>query len=183
MFLFRKPTSILFVYRDSLVFLSSSSLPLNLTYPKEVMEFGIIKNEEEFTSFTREFIVSTKSKNQRIIFLLSKDLVYYKIVEQKDRSHLSEFARGFLEKVPVEEQYSIKTAAETKAGTMLYVADRRLPEKLVSIGKSFGWNVFHIMPELLLGIDSSKKSDVKALIQKVLSAIHTYPQSDFKKVL
>ena len=183
MFLFSKPTSILFLGRDSLAF-SSSSLqhPLKLTYPKDVMEFGVIQNDEGFTSVTKEFLKSIKSR-ERPILLLSDDLVYVKTVDNKDRPHLGKIAKEFLEKVPVEDHSIGKGIAETKSGVMLFIIDKRLPEELIAVCKSSGWNIPHIVPSVLTGIDASKLSDTKEAVETILATLHLHPKCDFKKVM
>ena len=177
---FEKPTSCFFVSRDSLVFLSlKGGSPKRLIYDETVLSFGEIINDKKFEELTNEFLESL-GHGGKVIILLSDEIVYNKKIPESDSSNLLEIGNDFLNKVPVETHKIAKSVLQTQRGTVLFAIDKIFVKRVVSLFIAKNWQILHIIPTIILGIDEEDELLLYGdVVPEALKAVETNPMVDF----
>ena len=189
--MFSKKT-ILLLKRDSLeLYIADGEGPKNrLTFPPEIIRYEEILDETKFESLIASFLQKEIAPNQKVTILLSPDILFQKIIPQKDKNSEDAEIKKFADEIPFDISKTATVKIPTTDGLNLIATNKKLYLPIINAVEKTKCQVETIVPSTLFGITKNlplTKNDIAQIFKNpklanagnfLLSQQDTDPQID-----
>lgn len=179
MFLSKK-VAILFLKNTSLdLFTDKGAEKDTLTLPKDLVKNLNIKDKDEFKQLVLDFFARNSLKNQKVLLILSEDVIVQKTLELLDQDKKKKEEEEFIKEIKVEEEKQIRMVLADDKNTYFLATSEELIDSLNEVLNDVGSQLIMVVPVSLFD-HLSKKNEITSLeAQKILENIKALKFGDF----
>lgn len=161
---------ILFLKRDSLeLYLADSEGPKNrLQFAPEIIKYEEILDESKFESLAISFLQKELAANQKVIILLSPDILFQKTISSPDKAIQESEVKKFTDEIPFDTQKTATVKIPTTVGLNLVATNKKLYSPIVEACEKTKCQVEAVVPSTLFGITKNlplTKNDIAQIFK------------------
>lgn len=156
MFFTQKPTTILFVQRDSLsLYPKNSTEPLRLS--EDMFKYLEIRDEKKCRQQVAEFAKKANLRSKRILILLGKDIVFQKAATIEGDHTVASLTADFEHILPFDHGDQRALGYQQKDRLFLFGSNRSFYQLLAEELERAGGKVMGVTPAVIYGITEPAK--------------------------
>lgn len=175
-----KPVAVLFFKDTSLdLFTDKGAEKDTLTLPKDLVKNLNIKDKDEFKQLVLDFFARNSLKNQKVLLILSEDVIIQKTLELLDQDKKKKEEEEFIKGIKVEEEKQLRMVLADDKNTYFLATSEELIDSLNEALNDVGSQLIMVVPVSLFD-HLSKKNEITTLeAQKILENIKALKFGDF----
>ena len=163
MFFSNKPTQVLYLARQTFDFYGSNNQVKSLQVPTEVFNNLEIQDEGQFDAMVKNFLLATNLKNQRVVIILSDEVIFQKVLRETSGEIEQQEAQRFFNEIPFDPEKVAQKQLRIQNQLFLIAANCQLYESLAKILKEIGWETVSIVPITLFTINNLQNLDFQSV--------------------
>ena len=161
---------VLFLKRDSLeLYLANSDGPKNkLSFPPEIIKYEEIIDEAKFENLISSFLQKELVSNQKVIILLSQDILFQKTISAKDKNLEEAEIKKFTDEIPFDVSKTATVKVPTTAGLNIIATNKKLYLPIATACEKLNSQVEAVIPSTIFGISKDlplTKNDIAQIIK------------------
>lgn len=174
-----KPVAVLFFKNTSLeLFTDKGAEKDTLELAKNSIKNLIIKNPDEFKQLVLDFFARNSLKNQKVLLILSEDVIVQKTLEVLDADKKKK-EEEFIKEVPIEEEKQLRMVLADDKNTYFLATSEDLINPLSEALSNVGSQLLMVVPVSLFDHLSDKNEITTLEAQKILENIKALKFGDF----
>ncbi|OGE63138.1 hypothetical protein A2964_00855 [Candidatus Daviesbacteria bacterium RIFCSPLOWO2_01_FULL_40_27] len=165
MIFFEKYPSAIYIQKNSLSFYINGE-EKHLEFPEDTVSEEDIINPAKYSKLIADFITAENIKSQRVLLVLSEEIIFKKLIPATDLKLLDEKLADFTEMIPLESGKLIKKTVKLNANIYLFAVNKQLFEIVLETLEGLGFKVLAVVPLSLYSADNSLNEDIVRKIYK-----------------
>lgn len=154
MFSFSKSPAVIYIQKSSLDFHINGE-EKHLEFPPDTVSDSDIINFEKYQKLIEDLISAEKIKKQKVILLLSGEIIYQKAVPEIDKKILDERIADFTGIIPIEREKLFRKSIELEGNIQILAINKNLFEKIIEILERLKFEVLAVVPLTAYSPDNS----------------------------
>ena len=161
---------VLFLKRDSLeLYLANSDGPKNkLSFPPEIIKYEEIIDEAKFENLISSFLQKELVSNQKVIILLSQDILFQKTISAKDKNLEEAEIKKFTDEIPFDTSKSAYIKIASGDNIFLVATNKKLYSPIAAACEKLNSQVEAVIHSTIFGISKDlplTKNDIAQIIK------------------
>lgn len=179
---------ILFLKRDSLELYTSAveGLKNRLLFPPEIIKYEEIIDETKLENLITSFLQKEITQNQKVIILLSPDILFQKTISSPDKAIQENEVKKFTDEIPFDIPKTATIKVPTASGLNLIATNKKLYLPAITAVEKLNSEVEAVIPSTIFGITKNQelaKNDIAQIIKnpklvKASDFLLSQPDSD-----
>ena len=166
---FNAAKSLIYLKRSSLEFYRGNAKE-ELKFPPTVLQNIEIQDSETFEKLTITFLTNLKVKKQKIIIVLSEDLLFQKEIVTVDSEELKERSQNFLDSLPFASDKVVIKRVDDGQRKFIFATNKKIFKLLTEILESLDCEVKAIVPITLFKEKYKIDGELTADLAKKISS-------------
>lgn len=175
MIIFGRFPAVIYIKKSSLDFFLDKN-EAHLEFPPDTVKDSDIIDSVKYQKLVEDFLTANKLTKQKVLFILSEEVFFQKVIPFTDEKMLDEEFLSFISMLPIESEKLRKKYLKLDGDVYFFGINKWVIEKLIEILSKLSWEVIAAVPVSLF-------TDEKVLNQQTIKNIFSNRQlikvSDF----
>lgn len=159
MLFFQSSKLVLFIDKKHLVLYGKdSSEKEELEFTKDVIKDGEIADKDKFIGEIVTFLAKSSFKKQKVICILSEDLLHQKTILFSNKEEVNKEAEEFFEKIHIPEDKRVVKTLTDDEHVYLIVTDKEFYSAIIDAFDDVGWEIEKVVPITVFYKDNKKST-------------------------
>lgn len=163
MILSGKLPAAIYIQKNALDFYINGNVK-HLDFPADIVSNSDIISPNQYEKLLVDFIAPEIVRKQKVILVLSEDIIFQKSIPLIEVKILDENMADFVNMIPIESQQLVKRGVKVDDNVQLFAVNKQLFEKIIEVLEKASFEVLALVPLSLYSTDGDFSED---LIKKI----------------